>query len=273
MAKRKRPPAEKFYDRVAGLYDTIYEGNPYWETVFEITWRHMKKFLPRDHNARCLDLGCGTGRWGLKLLKSGYPTDFLDISQKMIDQVGKKIEKLNPAARPELYKCGVDDMGLLPDSRYDFVVGQGDPLGCAERPERAFKEIDRILAPGGVAILSVDNRYAGFKHYLERGDVEGLRTFLKNGRTRWVTDAEDERYPLVAFRPADIRRLVDGRGFELLSLIGKTALPLRRYQELLKDRQRRQVLLRLEESLHAEEALLGCAAHLEFAARKPLPAT
>jgi SAM-dependent methyltransferase len=273
MAKRERPGVERYHDRVAGIYDTIYEGNPYWEMVFTLTWRHVRKVLPAEQSIRCLDVGCGTGRWGLKLWKSGYATDFLDISRKMLDQVERKLARDFPSNDARILHTGLDDLSELPSAAYGFVIGQGDPLCSAQRPERAFKELTRILAPGGVLMMSVDNTLAGVRHFFREEDLPGLKRFLKTGRTHWVTDAEEEQYPIKTFTPDEIRAWCAGRGLELLSLIGKTALPLRRYQALLKDRASRETLLRLEESLHAKEAMLGGAAHLEFAARKPAVAS
>ena len=162
MAKNDKEAVEKYHDRVAGIYDTIYDGSPYWEAVFEITWRHMLKFLPRDMSTKCLDIGCGTGRWGLRILKSGYECDFLDISQKMIDQVSKKIAKIpNPSYEPKLYHTSIASMKMIENESYDYIVGQGDPLGSAGKPERTLKELTRILRPNGIIVMSVDNIYGG----------------------------------------------------------------------------------------------------------------
>ena len=292
MAKRVRSPAEKYHDRVAGLYDSIYEDRSYWKTVFAIAWRHMRRFLPPDLSVRCLDLGCGTGRWGLRLLKAGYPVDFLDISRKMLDRAAGKLARagFRPVMRscladdapppppgdgppdpsaPVLWHATVDDLSALGAKRYGFIVGQGDPLGCARQPARAMKELTRLLAPGGVMAMSVDNRWQGLYHYFTAGDMDGLEEFLRTGRTRWVTDRAEERYPIATFTPEGIRALCEKRGLELLSLIGKTVLPLRRFRAMLEDEDARARLVRLEERLHAEEALLANAAHLEFIARLP----
>lgn len=288
MAKRNRSPVERYHDRVAGLYDTIYDGDPYWEAVFQVTWRNLLRHLPKDHGARCLDVGCGTGRWGMRLAKAGYRTDFLDISQKMLDQVAAKlaalgkgcahIDLLREGAAPPapdtlpaggiLWHAGIDDLRAVPSESYDFLVGQGDPLNCAEKPGRAFKELARLLRPGGVMVMSVDNRLQGIYHYFNAGDVEGLEAFLRTGRTNWVTDNPAEQYPMTMFTPGQIRAMCRERGLEFLGMIGKTVLPLRRFKDLLQDPAKRETLLRLEESLHAEEALFANAAHLEFAARR-----
>ncbi|MCD7897767.1 MAG: class I SAM-dependent methyltransferase [Planctomycetaceae bacterium] len=287
MAKRYRTPVEKYHDRVAGLYDTIYDGDPYWEIVFVITWKNILRHLPKSTSSRCLDVGCGTGRWGMRLLKGGYPTDFLDISQKMLDQVAGKLLRLgkpfrmvpalskdDPApADPDggaiLWHASIDDMSRLPAESYDFIVGQGDPLNCAEKPGRAFKELARLLRPGGVMVMAVDNRLQGIYHYFKDGDIHGLEDFLRTGRTRWVTDDESERYALTMFTPGQLRAMCRQQGLEFLGIIGKTVLPLRRFRDLLTDPEKRDRLMRMEESLNHEEAMFANAAHLEFAAKKP----
>ncbi len=295
MAKRPRTPVEIYHDRVAGLYDTIYDNDPYWEMVFTITWQNILRYLPKSTSTRCLDVGCGTGRWGLRLLKGGYPTDFLDISQKMLDQVAIKLARLNRSfvpcdclaedaspersqpqsdrigqATPALWHASIDDLSLIPGESYDFIVGQGDPLNCAEKPGRAFKELVRLLRPGGIILLSVDNRLQGIYHYFKEGDITGLENFLRTGRTNWVTDDAGERYQMTMFTPGQLTAMCEERDLELLGMIGKTVLPLRRFRELLEDRENRERLLRLEVSLQSEPALFANAAHLEFAARKKM---
>ena len=286
MARRGKPAAEVYHDRVAGIYDTIYDGDSYWEAVFDLTWRNITRHLPRDLGTRCLDIGCGTGRWGLKLMRSGYRVDFLDISGKMLDQVAKKLSALGipwrvAEAMPgslgpipplsqgvsTLWHATVDDVSALPAGTYGFLVGQGDPLCAAEKPERAMKGLTKLLAPGGVMVMSVDNRLQGIYHFLKEGDVAGLERFLRTGKTEWVTDEAAERYPLTMFTPEGIRGMCRTRGLTLLGLIGKTVLPLRRFKALLSDPAKREALLRLEESWHGEEAMLANAAHLDFAAR------
>ncbi|MDR3210692.1 MAG: class I SAM-dependent methyltransferase [Planctomycetota bacterium] len=287
MAKRVRRAVEKYHDRVAGLYDGIYDGDPYWEAVFHLTWRNLKRYLPSQSGQRSLDLGCGTGRWGLRLLRGGFSTDFLDISQKMLDQTAGKLARQDRAwesidllqgaeavftqepALSQLYHADLDQLQSLPSARYHLIVGQGDPLNAAEHPFRSFRELVRLLAPGGVLVLSVDNRLQGLEHYLEQGDVAGLSEFLRSGRTQWVTDNPAERFSLTMFTPGQIRRLAAANNLELLSLIGKPVLPLRRHKDLLRDPGKREILLRLEEDLQTEEALFANAPHLEFAAKKP----
>src|SRR5436853_6414261 len=96
MSRHSKPPRDasrRYHDRVARQYDSIYD-DPYWAFHDELTWRMVKPWLPRDANARCADLGCGTGKWGLRLLKSGFATTFVDNAAAMIEQVREKLAAL-----------------------------------------------------------------------------------------------------------------------------------------------------------------------------------
>src|SRR5689334_17718914 len=92
---RSHDLSRRYHDRVARQYDSIYD-DPFWGFHDELTWRLIKPHLPRDLSARCADLGCGTGKWGMKLLKSGFATTFLDSAAAMIEQVRPKLEAMGP---------------------------------------------------------------------------------------------------------------------------------------------------------------------------------
>src|SRR5271170_3258212 len=106
---RKNPPdaSRRYHDRVARQYDAIYD-DPYWEFHDRLTWTAIKPHLPRNLSAACCDLGCGTGKWGLKLLKSGYAVRFVDHSAGMIEQVRAKLD--SNAAKATLLVADITQM-------------------------------------------------------------------------------------------------------------------------------------------------------------------
>ena len=69
----------------------IYDGDPYWKIYREITWKHMKPYLPRRSGAKVLDAGGGTGVWAVKLARSGFQVTLADTSQGMLESARKKI--------------------------------------------------------------------------------------------------------------------------------------------------------------------------------------
>ena len=98
------------------------------------------------------------------------------------------------------------------------AVALGDVLGCASSPLRALKQIRQILRDDGVLVATFDNRLACIDYYLSGGDPRALARFLKDGKTHWLTKNADERLPLVTFSPGQVRKLVEGAGYEVRDL-------------------------------------------------------
>src|SRR5262245_23068173 len=120
-SSRSGEASRRYHDRVARQYDAIYD-DPYWEFHDELTWRTIKPHLPRDSSAACADLGCGTGKWGLKLLKSGFATTFVDHSGAMIQKVREKLEGNPRAKKATLHVADIIDMPDLADQQLQLVL-------------------------------------------------------------------------------------------------------------------------------------------------------
>src|SRR3954452_22646931 len=120
--RSSRDASRRYHDRVARQYDTIYD-DPFWEFHDELTWRLIKPHLPRDLSAACADLGCGTGKWGLRLLKSGFATTFLDSSGAMIEQVREKLATMGERTqqRATLVAGDIVEMPQLASDHFDFI--------------------------------------------------------------------------------------------------------------------------------------------------------
>jgi ubiquinone/menaquinone biosynthesis C-methylase UbiE len=260
--------SKKYHDRVARRYDAIYD-DPYWAFHDELTWRLVKPHLPRNLSARCCDLGCGTGKWGLKLLKSGFATTFLDHSAAMIEQVRQKLEG-NPRAKKVTLVVGdIVAMPDLPDAAYMLTLAMGDPLSICSDPQAAANEMFRTTASGGVVIATADNKLAALDHYVERGNLDALEQFVQTGRTHWLTADEKERFELTTFTPASLTKLFQRAGFEVLSLSGKTIIPVRQNKILFEEPGAAERLLKLEAELAKDPASAARAGHLQIIARRP----
>ncbi len=266
MGKSRRTSVQKYHDRVAGKYDHSYDDG-YWKWHDALTWDYLKPFLPRDLRAPVIDLGCGTGKWGAKVAKSGYDVTFLDISPKMVDQARKKLEETTPSARAEFVQADLCDMRKLDSGAFALAVAFGDPIGCASAPAKAMKEIRRILTDDGVLVATFDNRFSAIDYYLSRGDPAELTRFLRNGRTHWLTRDADEQFEIFTYSPSEVRALVETAGFDVIDMVGKTVLPMRAHRAMLDSSEKRKVWAKIEKKLCRDMAAIGRASHIQVACR------
>src|SRR3954447_9491079 len=117
MPRDRHDRSRRYHDRVARQYDSIYD-DPYWHFHDELTWRAIKPHLPRDSTAACADLGCGTGKWGLKLLQSAFSTPFADPSAAMIEQVREKLSTNPRQRKATLDVADIVDMPAVPSEAF-----------------------------------------------------------------------------------------------------------------------------------------------------------
>jgi len=267
MPRHRRNANQRYHDRVAGRYEAIYD-DAYWQWHDAVTWDHLKRFLPPDLRSPVVDLGCGSGKWGRRLLKSGYPVTFVDLSAKMVDEARRQVEESGDASRAAFLQADVVDLTALPGDQFGLTVAMGEPIGLCSDPGRAVREVARILAPGGMLVATVDNRVACIDFYLQQGDAAELERFLRTGRTHWLTRDAAERFEIHTFEPEGLRRLLGSAGLEVVDLIGKTVLPMRQYRGRLEDAAVRRRWAEIEKGLHRDSANLGRCAHLQVAARK-----
>src|SRR6476661_6750038 len=232
--KAPRDASRRYHDRVARQYDSIYDRDPYWAFHDELTWRAIKPHGPRDLSAACCDLGCGTGKWGLRLLKSGFATTFVDNSAAMVEQTRRKSEELGAKSRrATLVVADIVDLAPLPSESFQLTLAMGDPLSICSEPAAAAREMFRITRPGGVVIATADNKLAALDHFVERGNLDALEEFVQTGRTQGLTADEREQFELTTFTPASLRRLFEKSGLEVIAIEGKTIIPVRDNKILL----------------------------------------
>lgn len=266
--KNTLEPNENYHDRVANRYDEIYKS-PRWEHYFDLSWAGMKQHIPSDLRAPIVDLGCGTGKYGLKLAKSGYSVTLSDLSHGMLEASRRKAAQMGLNERVSFVKADVMDLSELPREHYALAIAQGDPLSFASQPSRAVKEVWKILRPGGILVASLDATLAALDHYAEKGDIDALERLVKTGGMEWLANEEKERFPVHTFTPEKLRALLEGVGFEVLDLFGKTVLPFKKFERIFEeDEAATERILALEKKLCRLPSAMGRASHLQIVGRK-----
>jgi ubiquinone/menaquinone biosynthesis C-methylase UbiE len=108
---------------------------------------------------RSLELGAGTGYFSLNLLQAGVITDATctDISQGMVDTLAANAQRLGLQV-----DARIADAEALPfdDDSFDLVLGHA-VLHHLPDLDQAWREILRVLRPGGVAVFAGEPSHYG----------------------------------------------------------------------------------------------------------------
>lgn len=112
----------------------------------------MAKIEPGD---KVLDVGCGTGNLTLTAMKYAGPsgsTYGIDASPEMIEVAREKAKRSSPGT---VFDVGLIEKLPYPDASFDVVISR---LVIHHLPDdlkrQGFKEIHRVLKPGGLFFLA-----------------------------------------------------------------------------------------------------------------------
>lgn len=144
-------------DSYAGLYE---EQTPVGE-LFRTRRRLVFELLSATVGGALLDAGCGGGQNSQFLLER-RPGDFaitaLDRSQAMIDAARSTIGE-GTAVR---FVVGRIERMPFNDDSFDVALALGVLEYVADVP-RAVEELSRVVRPGGLLILSMQNRFGPYR--------------------------------------------------------------------------------------------------------------
>ncbi len=140
-------PAEGF-NRLADTYDLRLSGNP----VLLLETTQTLAALPNVAGKSVADIGCGTGRYAIQLMRLGAAqVAGIDFSPAMLEAAQRKAHK---AELPIEWGVGnLTERIPIPDATLDAAVC-ALTLSFIESLPHAFTELSRILRPGGVLVIS-----------------------------------------------------------------------------------------------------------------------
>ena len=104
------------------------------------------------HRGYCLDVGCGGGYLGLALARiTDLYVYLLDKSQEMLEIAQENIIDQGLRGRAEAVPGDVHQLPF-PEASVDLVISRGS-IFFWDNLEKAFREIYRVLAPGGMTYI------------------------------------------------------------------------------------------------------------------------
>jgi len=136
-------PTRDGYDRWAEIYDA--EDNP----LIRLEERHLPGLLGLIPGQAVADIGCGTGRWALRLAGQGGRVTGLDFSEGMLEKARQKGAGLDLSFLHHDLTKPIP----LPDRSFDLVLSclAMEHLPSLDLP---FSEMARICRPGGRVVVT-----------------------------------------------------------------------------------------------------------------------
>lgn len=160
MTRRKsKPVAQRAYDELAEAYAAMVDTKPhnaYYERPATLS------LLPEVIGKRVLDVGCGPGAYAEWLVAHGAEVVAFDANDKMVSFAKQRLGQKATVLQANLEQ----PLDFLLDTSFDIVIC---PLvmDYIKDWHSAFKELYRVLRPGGCLIFSMEHPYSKFDYHRE----------------------------------------------------------------------------------------------------------
>lgn len=129
----------------------------------------IEKHLPERRPIRALDLGTGAGFFSFILHDLGCQVTGIDYSEEMLKNAHRNAESLGYG---DICFKQMDAQDLqFEDESFDFIYTRNVTWTLPD-PAKAYREMLRVLAPGGRLMNADANYSAGFKIMDEKGWTE-----------------------------------------------------------------------------------------------------
>ena len=136
------------YEKLANCYDAFMKDVPYEQWI-----DYVARIL--DDRKNGLDVGCGTGKFTVGLIKRGFSTVGSDVSVEML-------EKANQYALSEGIKATFVNQSatsLTLARPVDFITACCDVVNYIKNPKTFFARAYKFLKEGGVLTFDISSEY------------------------------------------------------------------------------------------------------------------
>lgn len=132
---------------VIGMYDEPQFGLRYRQ---EAEWSHFRRIVPLNKNMRVLELGCGAGRWALRIAPFVSKVVGVDFSKEMIKLAREHQHNLS-LHNVEFYVSVIQDVLWKADFDVVYLSGVTQHLNESQL-HQTLSHIRVMLAPRGILI-------------------------------------------------------------------------------------------------------------------------
>ena len=223
--------------------DLIYDANIYdGLNTFLSDLQFYKKWLPKNKEAKILELCCGTGRLTVPIAKAGYNICGVDYTSSMLEQAKVKASE----AGLEINFIEADIRSLNLQEKFDFIFIPFNSIHHLYKNEDLFKALNRVknhLKEGGLFLLDCFNPNIQFivegekeqRKIAEYTTEDGRAVLMKQtmryesatqiNRIEWHYFINGEFHSIQnldmrLFFPQELDSYLEGAGFEIIHKFG-----------------------------------------------------
>ncbi len=215
---------QNYFNEKAQSYDDVDE-QLYWvfsdEFYKQVLKEELNDFIESREDIKLLDAGAGTGRWTLffyelfndKLDISGT---LVDISQDMLNEAEKKIEKRNLDDRFSCMNGNIEKMDDIPDEAFDLGLSFYNVLSFVKNPSIALEQINKKLNNSGLYFAVVANTYHALYFSLSTGRLDEIEKIKEESKVRF----NDDMPYIHCYTPEELAEVGKKAGFSDTEVVG-----------------------------------------------------
>jgi len=156
-------------------WEELVEHPPFADKLMELVAREEDGGPP---HGPALDIGTGSGVWGVKLAERGWQVTGIDIVERALDRARGRVEEAGVEMR--IVRADVTALGEVGEGAgYKLLLDTGTfhGLGDSQRAEMA-RELSAVAAPGATLILDcfAPRRRGPLPRGADRAEVEARFT-------------------------------------------------------------------------------------------------
>lgn len=128
--------------------------------------RHLGIPLALLRDLAVIEFGCNSGENSLVLAMYGANLTLVEPNEQVLPRLSFLFDKFGLSSR--IAELRQDDItAFQADKRYDLVIAEGF-LHTLSNREQLINKIGELLVPGGIAVISFNDRYGSWLEYLKR---------------------------------------------------------------------------------------------------------
>jgi ubiquinone/menaquinone biosynthesis C-methylase UbiE len=186
-----------------------------FDDAYFAMYPYLMPFIGPDRwkGRKVLEIGLGFGSVGQRLAEAGAEYHGLDIAENPVRMINHRMEMIG---KPKWARVGSAKAIPHPDGAFDAVVS----IGCLHHTgdlERCLQEVQRVLKPGGTALVMVYNKYS-YREWMRRPWTTFRSLFASSdagleiaARGEYDANHKGESAPeTVVTSTAELRRMLNG---------------------------------------------------------------